>query len=154
MVENETLKKDGKELNHTLAKSYGGEDCLLMCLGSQRESLYKEGLGYTPKKGKAAFANRKKNSFVWNNGWYCKSCKQVGHLEQQCMNKKPKANVSLIKLHSFYVLSKGTNGVHAKFIGAIWMDSKKKAIWYQRTWSLTSKYPSKCVYLKGVDFFL
>ena len=53
MVENETLKKVN-ELTHTLAKAYAGEDYLLMCLGSQRASLYKEGLGYTPKKGKAA----------------------------------------------------------------------------------------------------
>ena len=35
MVENETLKKEVKELNHTLAKAYGGEDRLLMCLGRQ-----------------------------------------------------------------------------------------------------------------------
>jgi hypothetical protein len=34
MVENGTLKKEVKELNHTLAKVYGGEDHLLMCLGS------------------------------------------------------------------------------------------------------------------------
>ena len=56
MVENETLKKKVNELTHTLAKAYGGEDRLLMCFGSQRASLYKEGLGYTPKKGKTAFA--------------------------------------------------------------------------------------------------
>ena len=55
VVENENLKEVNK-LTHTLAKAYGGEDHLLMCLGSQRASLYKEGLGYTPKKGKAAFA--------------------------------------------------------------------------------------------------
>jgi hypothetical protein len=42
IVENENLKKEVKELNHTLAKAYGGEDRLLMCLGSQRASLYKE----------------------------------------------------------------------------------------------------------------
>jgi hypothetical protein len=34
MVENGTLKKEVKELNHALAKAYGGEDHLLMCLGS------------------------------------------------------------------------------------------------------------------------
>jgi len=78
-----------KELNHTLAKAYGGEECLLMCLGSQRASLYKGGLGYIPKKGKATFAPHK-TRFVKNNGRYCKACKQVGHLEQQCMNKIPK----------------------------------------------------------------
>jgi hypothetical protein len=75
MVENEILK-EVKELNHTLAKVYGGEDRLLICLGSQRASLYKERLGYIPKKGKAAFANHKTN-FVKNNGRYCKSCKLV-----------------------------------------------------------------------------
>ena len=99
--------------------------CLCAC--SQRASLYKEGLGYIPKKGKAAFAPHK-TSFVRNNGSYFKSCKQVGHVEQQCMNKKPKANVSSIKLDSFYVLTKGTKGVHVKFIGAPWM-TPKKAIW-------------------------
>jgi hypothetical protein len=34
------------------------------------------------------------------------------------MNKKSQANVSSIKLDSFYVLTKGTNGVKNKFIGA------------------------------------
>ena len=58
MVKNENLKEVNK-LTHTLAKAYGGEDRLLMCLGSQRASLYKERLGYTPKKGKAAFAPHK-----------------------------------------------------------------------------------------------
>ena len=98
-----------------------------MCLNSQRASLYKEGLGYTPKKGKVAFAPHK-TSFVKNNGRFCTSCKQVGHVEQKYMKKKPQANVSSIKLDSFYVLTKGTNGVKTKFIGAPWMSSKKKVI--------------------------
>ena len=100
---------------------------MLTCLGRQRASLYKEGVGYTPKKGKAAFAPYK-TSFVKNNGQFDTSCKQVGHVEQKCMKKRPQANVSSIKLDSFYVLTKGTNGVHAKFIGAPWMGSKKKVI--------------------------
>ena len=74
MVENETLKKEVNELTHTLDKAYGGEDRLLMCLGSQRTSLYKEGLGYTPKKGKATFAPHK-TSFVKNNSRFYTSCK-------------------------------------------------------------------------------
>ena len=49
-VENENLKKEVTKLTHTLAKAYGGEDRLLMCLSSQRASLYKERLGYTPRK--------------------------------------------------------------------------------------------------------
>jgi hypothetical protein len=106
MVENETPKKEVKKPNHTLAKAYDGKDRLLMCLGSQRAYLYKEGLDYIPMKGKATFANHK-TSFVMNNGRYYKSCKQVGHIEQLCMNKKSQANVSSIKLDSFYVLTKG-----------------------------------------------
>jgi hypothetical protein len=42
------------------------------------------------------------------------------------MNKKSQANISSIKFDSFYVLTKGTNDVHAKFIGALWIGSKKK----------------------------
>ena len=52
MVENENLKKEVNKLTHTLAKAYGGEDRLLMCLGSQRAYLYKEELGYTPRKAR------------------------------------------------------------------------------------------------------
>ena len=74
VVENENLKKEVTKLTHTWAKAYGGEDRLLMCLGSQRASLYKEGLGYTPKKGKATFAPHK-TSFIKNNGRFCTSCK-------------------------------------------------------------------------------
>jgi hypothetical protein len=100
-----------------LAKAYGGEDHLLMCLGSQRASLYKEGLGYIPKKDKATFANHK-TSFVRNNGRYCKSCKQISHIEQQYMNKNKNTKISSIKHDSLYVLTKSANGMKAKFIGA------------------------------------
>ena len=43
--------------------------------------------------------------------------------------REKNANVSSIKINSFYVLTKDTNGVKAKFISAPWMGSKKKAIW-------------------------
>jgi ElaB/YqjD/DUF883 family membrane-anchored ribosome-binding protein len=33
MVENETLKREVDEFTHTLGKAYGGETCLLKCLG-------------------------------------------------------------------------------------------------------------------------
>jgi hypothetical protein len=76
-------------------------------------------LGYIPKKSKATFAPHK-TSFVKNNGWFCTSCKQVGHEEHDCKNKNKNknANVSSIRLDSFYVFTKGTNGMKAKFIGA------------------------------------
>ena len=41
--------------------------------------------------------------------------------------------VSSIKLDFFYVLTKGINGVKAKFIGAPWMGSKKKVIWVPKS---------------------
>ena len=66
MVENETLK-EVNELTRALGNAYDGEARLLKCLGSQRFSLNKEGLGYTPKKDKAAFATHK-TSFMKGNG--------------------------------------------------------------------------------------
>jgi hypothetical protein len=80
LVENETLKREVDELTHALGKAYGGEACLLKCLGSQRFSLNKEGLCYTPKKDKASFPTHKP-SFVKSNGQFCNRYKQVGHLE-------------------------------------------------------------------------
>jgi hypothetical protein len=56
-------------------------------------------------------------SFMKNNGWFCTSCKQVGHKKHDCDNKKSHANVSSIKFDSCYLLTKGANGVKAKFIG-------------------------------------
>jgi hypothetical protein len=49
------------------------------------------------------------------------------------MNKKSNANVSLIKFDSFYILTKGINGVYAKFIGTPWMGSKKNGIWVPKS---------------------
>jgi hypothetical protein len=134
-VENETLKREVDELTHALGKAYGGEARLLKCLGSQRFSLNKEGLGYTPKKGKKAFATHKP-SFVKSNGRYCNKCKQVGHLELNCnkMNKNKKnANVPYIPFDSCYVLTKGEKGVHAKFVGTPIVGPKKKAIWVPKS---------------------
>ena len=65
------------ELTHALGNAYGGDVRLLKCLGSQKFSLNKEGLGYTPKKGKAAFVTLKA-SFVKGNGRFYNRCKQVG----------------------------------------------------------------------------
>jgi hypothetical protein len=38
MVENETIKKEVNELTRALGNAYGGDACLLKCLGSQRFS--------------------------------------------------------------------------------------------------------------------
>jgi hypothetical protein len=89
MVENETLKKEVNELTCALGNTYGGDAHLLKFLGSQRFSLNKERLGYTSKKGKAAFVTPKA-SFVKGNGRICNRCKQVGHIEQYYKTNKNK----------------------------------------------------------------
>ena len=92
-------------------------------LGSQRASLYKEGLCYTPKKGKATFAPHK-TSFMKNNGRFRTSCKQVGHKEHDCKNRNKNANVSSIKFDFFYLLTKGTVG--AKTCQCAWHIASRK----------------------------
>jgi hypothetical protein len=132
-VENETLKREVDELTLALGKAYGGEARLLKCLGSQRFSLNKEGLGYNPKKGKKAFATPKP-SFVKSNGQYCYRCKQVGHLEHNCnkMNNNKK-QVNAISFDSCYVLTKSEKGVRARFVGTPIVGPKKKAIWVPKS---------------------
>ena len=67
-----------------------------------------------------------KTSFLKNNGWFCTSCKQVGHKEHDCRNKKSHANVSSIKFDSCYLLTKGVNGVQDKFVGTkLWAQRRK-----------------------------
>jgi hypothetical protein len=133
VVENETLKREVDDLTRALGNAYGGDTRLLKCLGSQRFSLNKEGLSYTPKKGKAAFATPKPCS-VKSNGRYCNRCKQVGHLEINCnkMNKnnnKFQAKIDCIPFDSCYVLTKGEKGLHARFVCTPNMGPKNKAIW-------------------------
>jgi hypothetical protein len=101
-------------------------------LGIQKFSLNKEELGYTPKKGKVAFATPKA-SFVKSNSQFCNRCKQVGHLEHNCTKNKNKnknnANASSIQFDSCYVLAKGEKAMKAKFVGTPIVGLKKKAIW-------------------------
>ena len=67
------------------------------------------------------------------NGRFCNRCKQVEHIEQYCKNKNKHASVSSIKFDSCYLLTKGVNGVHAKFVGTTIVGSKKKAIWVPKS---------------------
>ena len=132
MMENKTLKNEVNELTCALGNAYGGDARLLKCLGRQRFSLNKEGLGYTLKKGKVAFAPHK-TSFMKNNGRFCNRYKQVGHMEQYCKNKNKNTNVSSIKFDSCYLLTKGVNGLKAKFVGTPILGSKKKSIWVSKS---------------------
>ena len=68
-----------------------------------------------------------------NNGRFCTSCKQVGHKENDYKNKNKNAIVSSIKFDSCYLLTKGANGVKAKFVGTSMLSPKKKAIWVPKS---------------------
>ena len=53
--------------------------------------------------------------------------------EHDCKDKKSHANVSSIKFDSCYLLTKGDNGVKAKFVGTSMLGPKKKAIWVPKS---------------------
>ena len=76
-VKNETLKKEVNKLTRALGNAYGEDARLLKCLGSQRFSLNKEGLGYNPKKGKVAFVTPKA-SFVKDNSRFAIHASKLG----------------------------------------------------------------------------
>jgi hypothetical protein len=80
---------------------------------------------------------------VRGNGRFCNRCKQVGYIEQQLKNKSHNANVSSIKFDSCYLLTKGVNGVKAKFIGAPIVGSKKKTIWVPKSLVINLGGPKK-----------
>jgi hypothetical protein len=136
VVENKNLKEGVNKLTRALGNAYGGDACLLKCLGSQRFSHSKKRLGYTPKKGKAAFVTHKA-SFVRSNGRYCQRCKQVGHNEQYCMANKIKqvkfASATSIRLDSCYMLIKGVKGVKAKYIGTPRGNPRMRSIWVPKS---------------------
>ena len=48
-------------------------------------------------------------------------------------NKNQNAKVSSIQFDSCYLLTKGVNGVKAKFVGTPIVGSKKKAIWVPKS---------------------
>jgi hypothetical protein len=70
------------------------------------------------------------------------------------MSKKSQANVSSIKLYSFYMLTKGTNGVHVRSLVHHGWAQIRKPNEYQRAWLQTFEDPSKCGYLKIIDLLL
>ena len=88
-------------------------------------------MGYTPKKGKAAFATHK-TSFVKGNGHPNQKGKQVRHHEhsQNKINKNKKIeHAHSIRFDSCYLLTKGEKGVLAKYVGRPNEGPRKKAIW-------------------------
>ena len=87
---------------------------------NQKFSMNKEGFGYIPKKGRAAFVQIR-TTFVKDSGiLFCENCKNLGHDEKNCTNKKA------ISFDSSYILMKDSKGsVSAKYVGLLIFGAKK-----------------------------
>ena len=110
--------------------------------------MNKEGLEYIPKKGRAAFVQTR-TTFVKASGVpFCENCKNLGHDEKNCTNKKA------ISFDARYVLFKNSKScVSAKFVGIPINGAKKNAIWVPKTLVPNIKDPRKFGYLKELLFF-
>jgi hypothetical protein len=65
--------------------------------------------------------------FVENNDKCCNKCEEIGHLENKCNSKNN--TISSIKFGSCYLLPKGANVVHDRFINTPFVGTKKNHIW-------------------------
>ena len=82
--------------------------------------MNKEGFGYIPKKGRAAFVQIR-TTFVKASGVpFCENCKNLGHDEKNCTNKKA------ISFDSRYVLFKNSKGCVS---AGIPINGAKNVIW-------------------------
>ena len=111
--------------------------------------MNKEGSGYIPKKGRAAFVQTR-TTFVMASGIpFCENCKNLGHDEKNCTNKKA------IFFDPRYVLFKKFNGfVSAKFVGIPINGAKKDAIWVPKALVSNIQGPKKIWVPKRVTSLL
>ena len=87
-MENELVKKEVICLTNDLRNCYGQRAQFNHCWANQKFTINQEGFGYIPKKGKATFVQTK-TTFVKASGIpFCENCKNVGHDEKNCTNKK------------------------------------------------------------------
>jgi len=112
--ENEKLHETIDSLVSALAKCHKGENMFNEMWKCQRFTLKHEGLGYIPKKNKSAFVTRK-TRFVQECGLFCTKCKNIGHIENDCIGAK---SMTYNVLNASYMLNRSSNGnVYAKNIG-------------------------------------
>ena len=80
-----------------------------------------------------------KTTFVKSSGKsYCEKCKNVGHVEKNCTNKK------VISFDSSYILMINSNGnVNAKFVGIPIDGAKKNVIWVPKVLVTNIQGPKK-----------
>jgi hypothetical protein len=137
--ENEFLKSKIDHLNDGLGRCLVGETKLKCILGYQKVSLQREGVGYSPKKGKEAFVPQETN-FVKNKGKkVVDETPRENHGKGTFVKNKgnmviggssKKNDVSFNIVNSCYVLKKNSNGdVIAKFVGNPKTCAKRNAIW-------------------------
>jgi len=138
IVENELLKKEVTCLTNDLRKCYGQMAKFNHCWGNQKFSMNKEGFGYIPKKGRAAFVQTR-TTFVKDSGiLFCENCKNLGHDEKNHTNKKA------ISFDPRYVIFKNSKGfVSAKFVGIPINGAKKNVIWVPKALVSNIQGPKK-----------
>ena len=148
-MENELLKKEVTCLTNDLRKCYGQMAKFNHCWGNKKFSMNKEGLEYIPKKGRAAFVQTR-TTFVKASGVsFCENCKNLGHDEKNCTNKKA------ISFDSSYILMKDSKGcVSAKYVGLPIYGAKKNAIWVSKTLVTNIQGPKKIWIPKRVTSLL
>ena len=103
IVENKLLKEVICLIND-LRKYYGQRAQFNHCWANQKFTMNKESFEYIPKKGKTTFVQTN-TIFVKASGIsFCENCKNIGHNEKNCTNKKA------ISFDSRYVLFKNSKG--------------------------------------------
>jgi len=103
IMENKLLKEVICLIND-LRKYYGQRAQFNHCWANQKFTMNKESFEYIPKKGKAVFVQTN-TIFVKTSGIsFCENCKNIGHNEKNCTNKKA------ISFDSRYVLFKNSKG--------------------------------------------
>jgi archaellum component FlaC len=132
--ENHELRNTMDCLTKALANSHRDENTYNKMWESQRFTLKHESLGYIPKKNKSIFID-KKTTFTKECGLYCSKCKNIGHLDKDCIGSK----IKHASIDPSYVLVKSSKGdVYAKFVGKKrnhahfcnnGIGTKRKSIW-------------------------
>ena len=136
-------------MTNDLSKCYDNRAKFNYCWSSQKFTLNRQGLGYIPKKRKKAFYATK-TTFVKKDGRpYYEKCKNIGHNEKSCTNKKA------IFFDSSYIRMRDSKGtVCAKYVGLPIFGARKNAIWVPKTLVTNIQGPKKIWVPKRVTSLL
>jgi len=131
MLENKLLKEEVDKLTKKFTKWFESHSDFTKCVETQKVPINKNGIDYSPKKGKKAFIPNnstfgkahvryeEEDSFK-----FCQTCKTRVEPSHKCKGKKD------VSFDASYVLKKNVKGkVFAKFVGDPKNNTRKIAIW-------------------------